>query len=114
MIALSHLCPYLFDVGDVHRPFKEFGANASCPVVRVDGDGDDVSIGGVDDVPQDLAFFLTDRVDIDQEGLRIEMVEVDESSPIIRGFGKGLGFDLEDSIKVREGEGPDHWHFFVP
>jgi len=115
LITFSHLCPYPFKIGGVHRPIKEFCANASSPVVRVDGDRDDVPIDGVDDIPYDLAFLpVMGRVDIDQKGFWINIVEIDKGSPVVRGFWKGLGFDLEDSVKVSEGEGTYHWRFFVP
>ena len=122
LIGLSYLCPYFFDIGDTHRSFKEFCANAFSPMVRMDCNGDNVTISGEDDIPQDPTssgssrtdFFVTGRVDIDKKGFTVEMVKIDEGRPVVRGLGKGLGFDLENLIKVREGEDPDHWCLLVP
>jgi hypothetical protein len=50
-----------------------------------------------DDITQD---FLSHAIGIatDQEGIGMEHVEVQEGRPVIRRFGKGLAFDLENRV----------------
>jgi hypothetical protein len=92
-----------------HRLLQEFFPNSSSSMLSMDSDGNDVSISGEDDIAQDLVPLpVPFCADVNPEGFRIKPVEVDESGPIIRRFGKGLTFDLKNGIQIGEREGPNH------
>jgi hypothetical protein len=52
------------------------------------------------DISQDLLFYssLVVCIDINQKGVWIEAVKVEEGSPIIGRFGEGLALNLENRI----------------
>jgi hypothetical protein len=114
LIALSYLCPDLFKARSVQCPFEEFFSNSFSSMLKVDSDGDDMTILREDDVTPDLLLSVLSLTYINQKGFRIEIAEIDEGGPIVRRFGKGLVFDLEDSLQIRERERSNHQRLFVP
>jgi len=94
-IASSHFCPYLLKVRGIHSPSEKSGPNAFSPMLRVNRDRDDMSVLREDDITQD---FLSHAIGIatDEKGIGMEHVEVQEGPPVVRRFGKGLAFDLEN------------------
>jgi hypothetical protein len=40
--------------------------------------------------------------------MRIEIMKIDESEPLIRGFWKGLAFDLKNTVQVGKTKGTNH------
>jgi len=115
LIASSDLCPDPPDAREGHNLQNEFFSDPFLPMKGMDGDGEDMSLFGKNDIAQDLVFlFPSGFVHMDQEGFRIKKVEVEEGGPIIRQFGKGLLFDLEKVIQITEGKRPDHLRFFIP
>ncbi len=115
LVGLSDLCRYLFFRSSVHRPLEQFSPDAFPPMLRMNGDGDNVSIRREDDISRNSAFLSVTRfVDIDQKGLRIKIVEVNEDGPVVWGFWKRLKFNPENAIEIGGSEGPNHWHYFIP
>lgn len=97
------------------RLLQEFLRNPSSAMLRMDSNRDNVSVSGKDDVSSNRVFLLVAFcVDINPEGFWIKPIKVDEGGPIIRRFGKGLTFNVEEPIHIGEREGPNHRSFFVP
>ena len=101
MIAPPYLCPYLFEMASAYRLLKEFFPDALSPVARMNSDGNNMSFLRKDYITPDLAFLsVSDQIDINEEGFRIKMVEVDEGGPIVWRLGKRQLLDLKNAIQI--------------
>ncbi len=96
-ITSSHFCPYLLEVRNAHGPSKKSGPDAFSSMAGMNRNRDHMPILREDDITQD---FLSQAISIatDQEGIGMKHVEVQEGRPVVRRFGEGLAFDLENGI----------------
>jgi hypothetical protein len=73
----------------------------------VNGERDDVSVKGKDDVSPECLFRGL-LLDINQEGLGVHPLQIEKGGPIVRRLGKPLMFDVKKRGKVRNPEMPNH------
>ncbi len=96
-ITPSDFRPYLLKMGSIHGPSEKAGPDAFSSMKRVDSNRDDMPLLREDDITQNFPRGPA-GIATDQEGIGMEHVELQEGHPIVRRFGKGMAFDLEDRI----------------
>jgi len=96
-IASSHFRPHFLKMWSIHHSPKKSGADAFSSMLWVNCNRDHMPILGEDDITQDF-FSVAIGGGVDQEGIGVEHVKVQEGRPIVRRFGEGSAFDLENRI----------------
>jgi hypothetical protein len=76
-------------------------------VARVNGDGNNMPLRGVDDVTKDLPRLL-----IKEECGGTKSVQARENPSVLGRFGKSLGLYFHDPTHIRRGKIPDHIPLF--
>ena len=115
LITHPDLSPDLFDVRIVRDAPEKLASYPPPSLFWVNGERDNVSVKGEDDVSPESFFSFTDvLLDIDQERLGVHPLQIEKGCPIVWRLGEGLLFDVEKRMEVRGPKMANHREPFVP